>query len=118
MGRGLSDCHQELARQLGPSDRLFSVFTAYQKDHIHHQYRGRLSPPASQDNQGQGSIHLRHRPGKTCISRIYENPEEVDATGPELGPDRPATGNSVPGQVQDHILTTSLIWSSLTILIT
>lgn len=34
------------------------------------------------------------------------------------GIDRPATGNLVPGQVQDHILTTSFIWSSLTILIT
>ena len=115
---GESDYHQELARQLGPSDHLFSVFTAYREENIHHQYCGRISSPASQGNQGHGSIYLRYRPGKTCISRIYENPDEVDATGPELGPDRLATGNPVPGQVQDHILTTSFIWSSLTILVT
>jgi transposase-like protein len=55
---------------------------------------------------------------KTCLSCIYENTEEVDTTGAELGPDGPATGHPVPGQVQDLGLTTSFVWSSLTILIT
>lgn len=34
------------------------------------------------------------------------------------GIDRPATGHPVPGQVQDLGLTSSFVWSSLTILIT
>lgn len=55
---------------------------------------------------------------KTCLSCIYENTEEVDTTGAELGTDGPATGHPVPGQVQDLGLTTSFVWSSLTILIT
>lgn len=42
----------------------------------------------------------------------------MDPAGAELGTDGPATGHPVPGQVQDHSLTTSFIWSSLTILIT
>ena len=58
------------------------------------------------------------RTGKTCISCIYENPEEVDPAGAELGADGLATGYPVPEQVQDHSLTTSFVWSSLTILIT
>ena len=58
------------------------------------------------------------RPGKTGLSRIYENPEEVDPAGAELGTDGPATGHPVPGQVQDLGLTSSFVWSSLTILIT
>ena len=57
----------------------------------------------------------------TTLSKIVdmvELLEEVDTTGAELGPDGPATGHPVPGQVQDLGLTTSFVWSSLTILIT
>lgn len=46
-GWGLSDCHQELAWQLGLSDRLLPVLLVHQKNNIHHQYRGRLSLSAS-----------------------------------------------------------------------
>jgi len=42
----------------------------------------------------------------------------VDPAGAELGADGLATGYPVPEQVQDHSLTTSFVWSSLTILIT
>ena len=49
---------------------------------------------------------------------MYENPEEVDPAGAELGADGLATGYPVPEQVQDHSLTTSFVWSSVTILIT
>lgn len=38
---------------------------------------------------------------KTCLSCIYEDPEEMDAAGAELGTDSPATVHPVPGQVQD-----------------
>lgn len=55
---------------------------------------------------------------KTCLSCIYEDKEEVAPTGTELGADGPAIGYPIPGQVQDLSLTTSFVWSSLTILIT
>lgn len=38
---------------------------------------------------------------KTCLSCIYEDPEEMDAAGAELGTDSPATVHPIPGQVQD-----------------
>ena len=41
----------------------------------------------------------------------------MDPAVAELGTVGPATGHPVPGQVQDLGLTTSFIWSSLTILI-
>lgn len=42
----------------------------------------------------------------------------MNAAGTELETDGPATGHPVPGQVQDLGLTSSFVWSSLTILIT
>ena len=59
---------------------------------------------------------LCHQPLLASLP-IYENPKEVDPAGAELGTDSPATGHPVPGQVQDLSLTTSFVWSSLTILI-
>ena len=51
--------------------------------------------------------------GKPVLSHIYENPEDLDQTGAELDSIGPATGYPV----HEQVLTTSFIWSSLTILI-
>ena len=73
MGRRLSDRHQELARQLGQAGGLLPVLTAHQKNHIHDQYGRGVSQPASESDQKQGRVRLRHDPGKTCIFGVYSN---------------------------------------------
>lgn len=101
MGRGVSDSHQELARELGQAQRILPVLASYQADYLYHQYGRRISPPAPQGDQEQGRVHFGYRLGKTCLSRIYENTEEVDSAGPELGPDSAAAGHPLPRPVQD-----------------
>ena len=54
---------------------------------------------------------------KTCLSCLYANTEEVDAAGPELGPDSAAAGHPLPRPVQDTGLKNTFIWSSFRVLI-
>ena len=49
----------------------------------------------------------------TDCKLIYENTEEVDSAGPELGPDSAATGHPLPRPVQDTGLKNTFSWSSL-----
>ena len=104
MGRGVSDSHQELAGELGKAQCLFPVFQAHTAHHLHDQHRGGLSPTATESHQEQGGLPERHRPRKACIPRLYENPAEMDAARPELGPDSPATGHPLPGPIPDSDL--------------
>ena len=112
MGRGVPDSHQELAGELGKAQCLFPVFRAHTAHHLHYQHRGGLSPPATQGDQEQGGLPERHLPRKACIPCLYENPAEMDAARPELGPNSPATGHPLPGLIPDNGLS-GFIWSSL-----